>query len=317
MALPGPASLATLRRRSLALLVGFLIAAAPRSAATATPKSSRSAHEHGSAVLARRRSCRRSASCSSRRRSSSSSAPPRPAATAVRDQLIGLVVAAPLLLWPSRRAAQRRRHQRSRRPASSPAKRQVDADRAEATKECAAELKDKGAKEFAEEFDAGAGATPLARLRRPQGRRRRSLATRSAKPRSPPLATGFGLAGGLGLVVALFYTCLWAMRTGLLTRFWARWGWPSASPSCSASSSFALHLVHLLRPALLGCVPAADRRPGRRAKRSPGRRRARKPPAEPGRLRGRATSRPSRRARATATTASTPASRRASASSAS
>ncbi len=33
-------------------------------------------------------------------------------------------------------------------------------------------------------------------------------------------ATGFGLAGGLGLAIALFYTCLWAMRTGLLGRFW-------------------------------------------------------------------------------------------------
>jgi hypothetical protein len=39
-----------------------------------------------------------------------------------------------------------------------------------------------------------------------------------------PLATGFGIAGALGFVVALFYTCLWAMRTGLLSRFWGSLG---------------------------------------------------------------------------------------------
>ncbi len=39
-----------------------------------------------------------------------------------------------------------------------------------------------------------------------------------------PLATGFGLAGALGIVFAFFYTCLWAMRTGLLSRFWGSLG---------------------------------------------------------------------------------------------
>jgi hypothetical protein len=39
-----------------------------------------------------------------------------------------------------------------------------------------------------------------------------------------PLATGFGLAGALGLIAALLYTCLWAMRTGLLSRFWGSLG---------------------------------------------------------------------------------------------
>ena len=39
-----------------------------------------------------------------------------------------------------------------------------------------------------------------------------------------PLATGFGIAGALGFVIAIFYTCLWAMRTGLLSRFWGSLG---------------------------------------------------------------------------------------------
>ena len=37
-------------------------------------------------------------------------------------------------------------------------------------------------------------------------------------------ATGFGLAGRIGLAVALVYTCLWAMRVGLLTKFWGSFG---------------------------------------------------------------------------------------------
>jgi hypothetical protein len=38
------------------------------------------------------------------------------------------------------------------------------------------------------------------------------------------LAAGFGIAGQLGFVVAMVYTCLYAMRTGLLTRFWGSLG---------------------------------------------------------------------------------------------
>lgn len=38
------------------------------------------------------------------------------------------------------------------------------------------------------------------------------------------LAAGFGLAGQLGFLVAMVYTCLHAMRVGLLTRFWGSLG---------------------------------------------------------------------------------------------
>jgi hypothetical protein len=39
-----------------------------------------------------------------------------------------------------------------------------------------------------------------------------------------PLAAGFGLGGQLGFVVAMVYTCLYAMRVGLLPRFWGSLG---------------------------------------------------------------------------------------------
>jgi hypothetical protein len=39
-----------------------------------------------------------------------------------------------------------------------------------------------------------------------------------------PLAAGFGLGGQLGFAVGMVYTCLYAMRTGLLPRFWGSLG---------------------------------------------------------------------------------------------
>jgi len=38
------------------------------------------------------------------------------------------------------------------------------------------------------------------------------------------LAASFGLAGRLGFMVAMFYACLYGLRTGLLTRFWGSLG---------------------------------------------------------------------------------------------
>jgi hypothetical protein len=39
-----------------------------------------------------------------------------------------------------------------------------------------------------------------------------------------PLAAGFALGGQLGFAVAMFYSALYGMRTGLLTRFWGSLG---------------------------------------------------------------------------------------------
>jgi hypothetical protein len=39
-----------------------------------------------------------------------------------------------------------------------------------------------------------------------------------------PLAAGFEIGGRIGFVIAMFYTALHAMRTGLLTRFWGSLG---------------------------------------------------------------------------------------------
>lgn len=72
-----------------------------------------------------------------------------------------------------------------------------------------------------------------------------------------PLATGFGLAGRLGFAIAMFYTCLYAMRTGLLTRFWGTLGMALGAVSFIISTFFVLALLWFvyLGLLLLGRVP--------------------------------------------------------------
>jgi hypothetical protein len=69
-----------------------------------------------------------------------------------------------------------------------------------------------------------------------------------------PLAAGFGLGGQIGFVVAMVYTALYAMRTGLLTRFWG-----SAGIALGAVSfiffQFTLLWFIYLGALLMGWVP--------------------------------------------------------------
>jgi hypothetical protein len=69
-----------------------------------------------------------------------------------------------------------------------------------------------------------------------------------------PLATGFGLGGEIGFVVAMVYTCLHAMRTGLLTRFWGSLGIALGAVSF-VFFQFALFWFVYLGLLLLGRVP--------------------------------------------------------------
>ena len=130
---------------------------------------------------------------------------------------------------------------------------------------------------FADEFGER-GAGPAAACA-PEGRGRQGVGG-DRRRRARHLRPFTGLAGGLALLVALFYTCLQAMRTGLLTRFWGSLGMARRRRSligfrrwrCSGSSTSAC--------CCSARCPAAARRPGSRAKRSPGRRPAEKAAAE-------------------------------------
>jgi hypothetical protein len=68
------------------------------------------------------------------------------------------------------------------------------------------------------------------------------------------IAAGFGLAGQLGFVIAMVYTCLHAMRTGLLTRFWGSLGMALGAVSF-VFFQFALLWFVFLGLLLLGRVP--------------------------------------------------------------
>jgi hypothetical protein len=69
-----------------------------------------------------------------------------------------------------------------------------------------------------------------------------------------PLAAGFGLGGQLGFAVAMVYTCLYAMRAGLLPRFWGSLGMALGAVSF-IFFQFALLWFVYLAFLLIGRVP--------------------------------------------------------------
>jgi hypothetical protein len=139
----------------------------------------------------------------------------------VRTQLIGLVVIAPLFLALSAALATEARHEAADQFVAGEAKSTLSAP--EAKKECVSDRKDEGNDAFAEEFEPGKGESALAAC---EDRKIEDDEASNAIGESSlaSYVSGLGIAGGLGFVVALFYSCLWAMRTGVLTRFWGSLG---------------------------------------------------------------------------------------------
>jgi hypothetical protein len=140
----------------------------------------------------------------------------------VRGQLVGVILAAPLFL-----AVAAGLNAVATTNAASEfveGKATASLSRSDAAGECRSDRKGKSAKAFGEEFGAGAGGpTALGRcIESKISNDRAENAITHASPRG--LATGFGLAGRLGLAFAFVYSCLWAMRTGLLSRFWGSLG---------------------------------------------------------------------------------------------
>jgi hypothetical protein len=139
----------------------------------------------------------------------------------VRSQLIGLVVAAPLFLALA--AGLTTAAQREAADAFVSGEAKPALTREEASEDCVEERENDGNDSLVDEYEPAKGESPLKAC---ENRKLEDDAAKEARAEASlaPLATGFGLAGALGLVVALFYTCLWAMRTGLLSRFWGSLG---------------------------------------------------------------------------------------------
>ncbi len=107
----------------------------------------------------------------------------------------------------------------------------------EAASECRKELNDKGAEKFGEEWDEG--GPPQANCEKVEledDRAEQSL----SKSGLQGLGFGFGLAARLGFAVAMLYTCLYAMRVGLLSRFWGSLGMALGVASLILAPEFAL-----------------------------------------------------------------------------
>jgi hypothetical protein len=137
----------------------------------------------------------------------------------VRYQLIGLVVAAPLFFAVSAVLNGVATNEAADSYLAGNAKSTLTPK--EAADECRSERKDVGAKEFGEEFDRAPNPTADCNKTKVEDDEA-SNAISEASTRS--VATGFALGGRLGLAVALLYSCLWAMRVGLLSRFWGSLG---------------------------------------------------------------------------------------------
>ncbi|HEU4461063.1 MAG TPA: hypothetical protein VFR75_00585 [Solirubrobacterales bacterium] len=139
----------------------------------------------------------------------------------VRSQLIGLVIAAPLFLALSTGLAAVVQKEAADQFVAGEAKSTLT--QAEAKEECVEEREDEDEDFLVDEYEPTKGEDPLAAC---QSRKVEDdeASNASTEASAAPFATGFGIAGGLGFVVALFYSCLWGMRTGLLSRFWGALG---------------------------------------------------------------------------------------------
>lgn len=139
----------------------------------------------------------------------------------VRRQFIGLILVAPLFLAISSGLSAAARNDAASTFVAGDAKPTLT--RAEAKEKCVDERDELGAEDFTAEYEPEAGEAPLAAC---EDRQREDDAAIEARTEASTAAavSGFGIAGALGLAVALFYTGLWAMRTGLMGRFWASLG---------------------------------------------------------------------------------------------
>lgn len=139
----------------------------------------------------------------------------------VRPQLIGLMVAAPLFLAISSGLSIGVTNEGADEFLAGRADPSLTPK--EAREECSEEKQDEGTDFLVKEYEPAKGESPL------HGCEDRKLendeATQAIGEASlTPIATGLGIAGIFGLVVGLLYVGLWAMRTGLLSRFWGALG---------------------------------------------------------------------------------------------
>ncbi len=168
----------------------------------------------------------------------------------MRYQLVGLVIAAPLFFAASAFLNAAATNEASDQFAAGEAKSTLTIQKAET--ECRSDLNDEGAKDFNEKYDEGkTSAEDCANTKVADDEAENALSDASTRG----LATGFGLGGRLGLAVALFYSCLYAMRTGLLSRFWGSLGMALGVAALLLLVQFSLIFFLYFGLLLIGKIP--------------------------------------------------------------
>jgi hypothetical protein len=137
----------------------------------------------------------------------------------MRRQFVGVILVAPLFFAISAVCTGIALNEAADEFAKGEAKPTMTLEKAH--EECVDEEKDKDAKEFGEKYDSG--TSPLKDCETTERQNDAADNARGDATFTAP-ATGFELAGRIGLAFALGYTCLFAMRVGLLTRFWGSLG---------------------------------------------------------------------------------------------
>ncbi|HET8813451.1 MAG TPA: hypothetical protein VFM51_00660 [Solirubrobacterales bacterium] len=135
----------------------------------------------------------------------------------VRGQLIGLVVVAPIFLAISSGLSIGATNEAADEFVAGEAKSTLT--KQEANEECVDERKDEGGDFLVDEYDPAKGEAPL---RACEDRKLEDDQASNAVGEASlaGAVSGLGLAGAFGFAIALFYTGLWSMRTGVLSRFW-------------------------------------------------------------------------------------------------
>ncbi len=169
----------------------------------------------------------------------------------VRGQLIGLVIAAPLFL--SVAAILTTVATTDAASEFVAGKATSDLSRASATGDCKDELRDDEAA-FRDEFGNGKDSGALQRCAETKVADDQAEEAISDAP-TRAMATGFGLGGRLGLAFALFYSCLWAMRVGLLSRFWGSLGMAMGAAALLLFVQFTLIWFLYFALLVMGWVP--------------------------------------------------------------
>lgn len=139
----------------------------------------------------------------------------------VRPQLVGLVAVAPLFFGVATGLNGFATTDAADQFVAGDAKPGISLK--DATADCEDELADQGGEKFNDEHGGGKPAVTVPRCAEEKvADETADNAIGEASLTGP--ATGFALAGKLGLAIALLYVGLWGMRVGLLTRFWGSLG---------------------------------------------------------------------------------------------